>query len=54
MVPVVGVDCMYVHSEQERAEQNGMPMLVLKDSRANLIIAKVCRATEMEIMRSER
>ena len=40
-VPIVGIDYMYMHSEQEAEEEKGMPTLVIKDSRKKMIVSKV-------------
>ncbi len=40
-MPVVSIVYMYIHSEQEREEEKGMPMVVMKDSRTKTITAKV-------------
>jgi hypothetical protein len=39
--PIVGVDHMHMRSEQEREEEVGMPIVVVKVSRAKMIMAKV-------------
>ena len=40
-VPVGGVDYMYMHSEQEKEEEKGMPIIVLKDNKTRTVMAKV-------------
>ena len=42
-VPIVGIDYMYMHSEQEAEEEKGMPTLVIKDSRTKMIVSKIVR-----------
>ncbi len=32
---------MHTHSEQAKDEENGMPIIVMKDSRAKMIVSKV-------------
>jgi hypothetical protein len=40
-VPIISLDYMYMHSVQEKEEEKGMPILIAKDSRAKMIMAKV-------------
>ena len=40
-VPVISLDYMYMRGEQERNEEKGMPILVIKDGRTKFITAKV-------------
>ncbi len=40
-IPVIGIDCMHMHSEQEKGEEKGMPIIVTKDSRTKAIVSKV-------------
>ncbi len=39
-VPTKGIDYMYMHSEQEKEEENGMPIVVAKDNRTKMIMAR--------------
>ncbi len=39
--PVVGIAYMYMCSEQEKEEEKGMPIAVLKDDGTKMITAKV-------------
>ncbi len=40
-VPTVSLDYMYAHSEQEKEEEKGMPMLVAKYNKTKMVMAKV-------------
>lgn len=40
-VPIASVDYMYMHSEQSKEEEKGMPIMVVKDSRTKYVVAKV-------------
>ena len=41
-VPTIGLDYMYMHSEQEKEEEKGMPpIIVAKNSKTKTIIARV-------------
>ena len=40
-VPTIGIDYMYMHSEQEKEEEKGMPIVVAKDNRTKMIMARV-------------
>ncbi len=40
-VPTIGIDYMYMHSEQEKDEEKGMPIIVAKDNRTKMIMARV-------------
>ncbi len=40
-VPTVGVDYMYMHGEQEKEEEKGMPIVVMKEDRTKVVLAKV-------------
>ena len=37
----IGIDYMYMHSEQEKEEEKGMPIIVAKDNRTKMITARV-------------
>ena len=39
-VPIAGVDYMYMHSEQEKEEEKGMPIIVLRDNKTRMVMAK--------------
>ena len=39
--PVIAIDYMYMHSEQEKEEEKGMPIIVMKDDRTKMTLAKV-------------
>ena len=43
-VPIIAVDYMYMHSVQEKEEEKGMPILIAKDSRTKMIMAKVVKS----------
>ncbi len=38
--PTVGVDYMHTHSEQEKEEEVGMPIVVVKDRETKMVLAK--------------
>ena len=40
-VPTIGIDYMYMHSEQEKEEEKGMPIIVAKDNKTKMIMARV-------------
>ncbi len=40
-VPIVGIDCMHIHREQEREEEKGMPILVVKGGRTKMVVSEV-------------
>ena len=40
-VPTVGVDYVRTHSEQEKEEEKGTPIIVAKDNKTKMIVAKV-------------
>ena len=40
-VPTIGLDYMYMHSEQEKEEEKGMPIVLAKDSKTKMIMARV-------------
>ncbi len=46
-VPIVGLGYACVHSEQEKEDEKGMPIAVLKDSRAKMIMAKVVQSRQL-------
>ena len=39
--PVIGVDYTHTHSEQDKEEERGMPIVVIKDSRSRMVFARV-------------
>jgi hypothetical protein len=39
--PVIGIEHTHMHSEQEREEEKGMPIAVMKDEKIKMITAKV-------------
>ena len=39
--PTIGVDYVDMHSEQEKEDEKGMPIIVIKDSKTKMIMAKV-------------
>ena len=39
--PTIGLDYMYMHSEQETEEEKGMPIVVAKDSKTKMTMARV-------------
>ena len=39
--PKIGIDYMYMHSEQDKEEEKGMPIVVAKDNRTKMIMARV-------------
>ncbi len=40
-VPTIGIDYTYMHSEQEKEEEKGMPIVVAKDNKTKMIMARV-------------
>ncbi len=40
-VPTVSLDCMYMHSEQEKEKEKGMPIVGVKDNKTKMVMAKV-------------
>ena len=40
-VPTIELDYMYMHSEQEKEEEKGMPIVAAKDSKTKMIMARV-------------
>ena len=40
-IPKVSVDYMYMSSVQDREEEKGMPVLVMKDSKTRMVTARV-------------
>jgi hypothetical protein len=44
-MPIVGVDYMCMHSEQDKDEEKGVPILVMKDSRTKMMMAKAVQNT---------
>ena len=46
--PSVGVNYVYMHSEQEKEEEKGMPIIVTKDSKTKMIMAKVVPSKGVE------
>ena len=40
-VPTIGLDYMYMHSDQEKEGEKGMPIVVAKDSKTKMIMARV-------------
>ncbi len=40
-VPMVCLDYMYTHSEQEKEEEKGMPIVMVKDDTTKIALAKV-------------
>jgi hypothetical protein len=40
-VPTIGVDYMYTYSEQEKEEEKGTPIIVAKDNKTKMIMARV-------------
>ncbi len=40
-VPSVSLDYTYMHSEQEKEEEKGMPIVVVKGNRTKIVMAKV-------------
>ena len=47
-VPTVGADYMYMHSEQEKEEEKGTPIIVAKDNKTKMIMAKVVPSKGVE------
>ena len=47
-VPTIGIDYMYMHSEQEKEEERGMPIVVAKDNRTKMIMARVVPSKELD------
>ena len=43
-IPKVCIDYMYMHSQQEKEEEKGMPILVMKDERSKMVTARVVKA----------
>ena len=39
VVPTIGIDYMYTHSEQEKEVEKGMPIVVAKDNKTKMIMA---------------
>ncbi len=46
--PTVGLDYMYMHSEQEREEEKGMPIIVAKDNKPKMIMARLAPSKEVD------
>jgi hypothetical protein len=44
----VGLDYMDMHSEQEKEEEKGMPIIVVKDDKTKLVMAKVVPSTGLQ------
>ena len=40
-VPTIGVDYTHMRSEQEKEEEKGMPIIVAKDNKTKMIMARV-------------
>ena len=40
-IPTIGMDYMYMHSNQEKEEEVGMPIIVMKDSKTRMLMARV-------------
>ena len=40
-VPTKGIDYMYMHSEREKEEEKGVPIIVAKDNKTKMIMARV-------------
>ena len=38
---MIGIDCMYMHSDQDKEEEKGMPLVVIKDARSKMVFARV-------------
>ena len=47
-VPTIGLDYVYMHSEQEKEEEKGMPIVVAKDNRTKMIMAGVVPSKELD------
>ncbi len=39
--PTIGVDYAYARSEQEKEEEKGTPVIVAKDNKTKMIVARV-------------
>ena len=39
--PTIGLDYMHAHSEREKKEEKGMPIIVAKDNKTKMIMARV-------------
>ncbi len=39
--PAIELDCVYMHSEQEKEEERGMPIVVAQDGKTKTIMARV-------------
>ncbi len=46
--PTIGVDYVYTHSEQEKEEEKCMPIIVIKDGKTEMIMAKVVPSKKVE------
>ncbi len=46
--PVVGLDYTYMDSEQEKEEDKGLPIVVMKDEKTKMITAKVAPSKEVD------
>ncbi len=44
----MGLDYMDMHSEQEKEEEKGMPIIVVKDDKTKLVMAKVVPSTGLQ------
>ncbi len=40
-LPTISLDCMYTHSEQEKEEEKGMPIIAVRDNETKMVMAKV-------------
>ncbi len=47
-VPTIGVAYVYMRSEQEKEEEKGMPIVVAKDSKTKMIMARVAPRKELD------
>ena len=47
-VPTIGIDYMYMHSEQEKEEEKGMPLVVAKDNMTKMTMARVVPSKELD------
>ena len=46
--PTIGIDYMYMHSEQEKEEEVGRPIVVMKDSKTRMIAGRVVPSKGVE------
>ena len=46
--PAIGIDHMHMISEQEKDEEKGMPILLMKDERTKMIMARVVPSKRLD------